>query len=157
MSDATTQPLKPFKAHLNLSFQGLDAACAGKQIRDGLEALEELGFVVETMMFGEPSLFDARDGASEGHSPGPAADAPSRASGTEQVHLPAVLAEAFGVSRSEARRLINQGAVRANRGAGDRFQLKDWDLPASLIDGAVVTLGKDRSKRVDLTALAVSK
>jgi hypothetical protein len=80
MSDATTQPLKPFKAHLNLSFQGLDAACAGKQIRDGLEALEELGFVVETMVFGEPSLFDARDGASEGHSPGPAADAPSGAS-----------------------------------------------------------------------------
>ena len=40
--------------------------------------------------------------------------------GDGAVHLPALLGEAFGLSRSEARRLLEQGGVRAGRRAGGR-------------------------------------
>jgi tyrosyl-tRNA synthetase len=61
------------------------------------------------------------------------------------VHLPAVLAEQFGVSRSEARRLIEQGGVRiGGRPVGaDRL-----DLPASELDGEVLQVGRRRHARL---------
>ena len=44
-----------------------------------------------------------------------------------QVHLPALLAEAFGLSRSEARRLLAQGGVKLDGTDARRVAL---DLPA---------------------------
>ncbi len=64
------------------------------------------------------------------------------------VHLPALLAEHFGVSRSEARRLIEQGGVKlgdATLGSGE------LDVPAERLDGEIVQLGKRRFKRVRLS------
>jgi tyrosyl-tRNA synthetase len=65
--------------------------------------------------------------------------------GGEQVHLPALLAEAFGVSRSEVRRLLSQAGVRLD---GEPLDAGAIDLPAERLDGAVIQLGKRRFKRL---------
>jgi tyrosyl-tRNA synthetase len=61
------------------------------------------------------------------------------------VHLPALLAEAFGVSRSEARRLLGQGGVRLD---GEVLGEDSLDLPAQSLDGKVLQAGKRRHRRV---------
>ncbi|MEK6277931.1 MAG: tyrosine--tRNA ligase [Actinomycetota bacterium] len=61
------------------------------------------------------------------------------------VHLPAVLADQFGISRSEARRLIGQGGVKIDGEVVDADQL---DVPPETLDGAVVQVGKRRHKRL---------
>ncbi|HKP88551.1 MAG TPA: tyrosine--tRNA ligase [Thermoleophilaceae bacterium] len=60
------------------------------------------------------------------------------------VHLPAVLADAFGVSRSEARRLLAQGGVKVG---GEPLPDGELDLPAERLDGQIVQLGRRRFKR----------
>jgi tyrosyl-tRNA synthetase len=64
--------------------------------------------------------------------------------GEDPVHLPALIAEHFGVSRSEARRLLSQGGVKLD---GEQLGPDDVDLPAERLDGAVIQLGKRRFKR----------
>jgi tyrosyl-tRNA synthetase len=61
------------------------------------------------------------------------------------VHLPAVMAEAFGLSRSEARRLLTQGGVRLDGTELDGTRL---DLPAEELDGAVLQVGRRRFKKL---------
>ena len=63
------------------------------------------------------------------------------------VHLPALLAQAFGVSSSEGRRGLAQGAVRLD---GDPVANGRLDLPAEQVDGRVLQLGKRRFARVRL-------
>jgi tyrosyl-tRNA synthetase len=61
------------------------------------------------------------------------------------LHLPALLAEQFGLSRSEARRLIEQGGVRIDGRVVAPDQL---DLPVDGLDGAVLQVGKRRHRRL---------
>ena len=61
------------------------------------------------------------------------------------VHLPALLADAFGVSRSEARRLLDQAGVKLD---GEALGGDELDPPAERLDGAVIQLGKRRHKRL---------
>jgi tyrosyl-tRNA synthetase len=61
------------------------------------------------------------------------------------AHLPAVLAEGFGLSRSEARRLLAGGGVKV---AGEA--LSDLDVDASQLAGRVVQVGKRRFARVEV-------
>ena len=63
----------------------------------------------------------------------------------ETAHLPAVLAEAFSISRSEARRLIGQGGVRVD---GDVLDSGELDVPVSELDGRVIQLGRRQFRRV---------
>jgi tyrosyl-tRNA synthetase len=63
------------------------------------------------------------------------------------VHLPALIAEHFGVSRSEARRLLGQGGVKLD---GEVLSEADLDLPAERLDGAVLQVGKRRFVRFRL-------
>jgi tyrosyl-tRNA synthetase len=65
--------------------------------------------------------------------------------GGEPVHLPALLAEAFGVTRSEARRLLSQAGVKLD---GEALDASVLELPAERLDGAVIQLGKRRFKRL---------
>jgi tyrosyl-tRNA synthetase len=60
-----------------------------------------------------------------------------------QVHLPALIADAFGLSRSEARRLLAQGGVKL-----DGNELDALDLPAEELDGAVLQVGRRRFKKL---------
>jgi tyrosyl-tRNA synthetase len=61
------------------------------------------------------------------------------------VHLPALLARAFGVSTSEARRAIAQGGVKLEGETVDRGSL---DLPEAEIEGKVIQMGRRRFARV---------
>jgi tyrosyl-tRNA synthetase len=61
------------------------------------------------------------------------------------VHLPAVIAEAFGRSRSEARRTLAQGGVRLD---GEVLAGDALDLPAAPLDGRVLQLGKRQFRRL---------
>jgi tyrosyl-tRNA synthetase len=66
------------------------------------------------------------------------------ASGPE-VHLPALLHSAFGVSTSEARRALEQGGVRLD---GERVANGSLDVPVEQVAGKVLQLGKRRFARV---------
>ena len=68
-----------------------------------------------------------------------------RANGGQAVHLPALLAEAFGISRSEGRRMLAQAAVRLD---GEPLDGSALDVPAERLDGAVIQLGRRRFKRL---------
>jgi tyrosyl-tRNA synthetase len=59
------------------------------------------------------------------------------------VHLPEVIADVFGGSRSEARRAIDQGGVRL-----DGTPVAELDLPAEQVDGRVLQVGKRRFRRL---------
>lgn len=61
------------------------------------------------------------------------------------VHLPALLAQAFGISTSEARRSLAQGGVKLDGAVVDGATL---DVPAAAVDGKVLQLGKRRFARV---------
>jgi tyrosyl-tRNA synthetase len=61
----------------------------------------------------------------------------------DPVHVPALLSSAFGMSTSEVRRLIGEGAVRVN---GD--VIGELDLPRESLQGALVQAGKRRYIRL---------
>jgi tyrosyl-tRNA synthetase len=61
------------------------------------------------------------------------------------VHLPALMQELFGLSRSEGRRLLEQGGVRLD---GEPLGAEEQDLPAARLDGAVLQVGKRRFRRL---------
>jgi tyrosyl-tRNA synthetase len=61
----------------------------------------------------------------------------------DPVHLPALLAACFGLSTSEARRLITQGGVRI-----DGRSVTELDLGRDMLDGATLQAGKRRFVRL---------
>jgi tyrosyl-tRNA synthetase len=65
------------------------------------------------------------------------------------VHLPALVAAAFGVSSSEARRSLAQGGVRLD---GERLAPEPLDRPAEELQGRILQLGKRRFARVALSS-----
>jgi tyrosyl-tRNA synthetase len=62
----------------------------------------------------------------------------------DPVHIPALVRDHFGLSSSEARRLLGQGGIRVD---GEQLGEGDLDLPAARLDGAVLQVGKRRHKR----------
>jgi tyrosyl-tRNA synthetase len=62
----------------------------------------------------------------------------------DPVHLPALLAEAFDLSTSEARRLIAQGGVKLD---GDA--VSELDVPRERLAGAILQAGKRRFVRLN--------
>jgi tyrosyl-tRNA synthetase len=61
------------------------------------------------------------------------------------VHLPGVMAEAFGISRSEARRLIDQGGVTLGEAP---LAKGEHDVSAERAEGQVLKVGKRRFRRL---------
>jgi tyrosyl-tRNA synthetase len=59
------------------------------------------------------------------------------------VHLPGLLADAFGVTRSEARRQLSQGGVRL-----DGEPVTEIDVAPEALEGRVLQLGKRRFARL---------
>ena len=63
--------------------------------------------------------------------------------GDGTIHLPHVLRDAFGLSSSEGRRLLEQGGVKL-----EGEPVTDLELPAERLDGAILQVGKRRFKRL---------
>jgi tyrosyl-tRNA synthetase len=61
------------------------------------------------------------------------------------VHLPGVIAALFGLSRAEARRLIDGGAVTL---AEEPLARGQYDVPVERADGQVLRVGKRRFRRL---------
>jgi tyrosyl-tRNA synthetase len=61
------------------------------------------------------------------------------------VHLPAAIADGFGMSRSDARRMLAQGGVRLD---GEPLGADDLDLPRDRLDGAILQVGKRHFRRL---------
>ncbi len=61
------------------------------------------------------------------------------------VHVPALVAEAFGRTRSEARRLLAQGGVKLD---GEALGAEELDVPAERLDGRVLQVGKRGFRRL---------
>ena len=100
-------------------FAGSEAACAAEAAFDRVHIRHDAPEKVEEVSF------SAREG--------------------EPVHLPALLARAFGVSSSEARRLLSQGGVRID---GTPVGGEAFDVSPETVDGRVLQLGKRRFARV---------
>ena len=72
-------------------------------------------------------------------------DVPEHRLEGDPVHLPALLADAFGISRSEARRMLGQGGVRLD---GEPIPGEPLDVAAAGLDGRVLQAGKRRFARL---------
>jgi tyrosyl-tRNA synthetase len=64
------------------------------------------------------------------------------------VHLPALIADAFGRSRSDARRLLAQGGVKLD---GEALGEADVDVAPDRLDGHVLQVGKRHFRRLRLS------
>jgi tyrosyl-tRNA synthetase len=61
------------------------------------------------------------------------------------VHLPALMADAFGISSSEARRLLRQGGVKLD---GETLDADALDFAPPELEGRVLQAGKRRFRRL---------
>jgi tyrosyl-tRNA synthetase len=61
------------------------------------------------------------------------------------VHVPALIADTFGRTRSDARRMLAQGAVKLD---GQTLGAEDLDLAPARLDGAVLQVGKRQFRRL---------
>jgi tyrosyl-tRNA synthetase len=103
---------------LTARYHGEDAAAAAEERFDTLHVRRELPDEIEEFAF---------------------------TSDNGQVHLPALMADAFGLSRSEARRLLAQGGVKLD---GTDLDGSTLDLPAEELDGAVIQVGRRRFQKI---------
>jgi tyrosyl-tRNA synthetase len=71
-----------------------------------------------------------------------------RADGNGLVHMPRLIAGAFGLSSSEGRRLIKQGGVKLD---GEPLAAEPLDLEIDSLDGHVLQVGKRRFCRLRAT------
>jgi tyrosyl-tRNA synthetase len=62
-----------------------------------------------------------------------------------EVHLPQLMAGAFGISSSEARRLLGQGGVKLD---GEPIAAGTLDLEPAALEGRVLQVGKRRFRRL---------
>jgi tyrosyl-tRNA synthetase len=112
---------------------------------DPLAAKLELARYIVARSHGDDAARAAEDHFTrvvrEGHAPDEVPEAALPAG--DPVHLPGVLAESFGLSTSEARRMIAQGGVRI-----DGEPVTDLDVPRATLDGALVQAGKRRFVRL---------
>jgi tyrosyl-tRNA synthetase len=75
--------------------------------------------------------------------------APYAGNDNHKIHMPKVLAQAFGMSSSEARRLIQQGGVKLD---GETVPADAWDIDPAELDGKVLQVGKRRFLRLRSSA-----
>ncbi len=113
---------------------------------DPREAKRQMAYELAAQYHGEEAAAEARERFDTIHIrrelPGEIEEFPFR---TENgpVHLPALMAEAFGLSRSEARRLLAQGGVKL-----DGKDLDELDVAPEDLDGAVLQVGRRRFKKL---------
>ena len=72
-------------------------------------------------------------------------DMPELEISAERRHLPELLSESLGVSRSDVRRMLAQGGVKLN---GEPLPADRLDLEPDGLDGAVLQVGKRQFRRL---------
>ena len=117
--------------------------------RPAVEAKRELGRRLVDRFHGEGSGVAAEDSFDQVHVrkeiPDDIPDAVLEPGEDGTVHMPALIAAAFGVSRGEARRLLAQGGVRVD---GEALDPATLDVPADELTGHVLQVGKRRFARL---------
>jgi tyrosyl-tRNA synthetase len=112
---------------------------------DPLEAKLRLARFIVTRAHGKDAARRAEEHFTrvvrEGRAPEDVAETPVPEE--DPVHLPRLLADQFGMSTSEARRLIAQGGIRL-----DGTVVTDLDLPRSALEGGLLQAGKRRFVRL---------
>ena len=112
---------------------------------DPLDAKLALARWIVTRSHGEEAAIDAEKHFTrvvrEGRAPEDIAE--HRLPDGDPIHLPALLASAFDLSTSEARRLIAQGGVRV-----DGAVASELDIARSALEGVVLQAGKRRFARL---------
>ena len=112
---------------------------------DPMEAKLRLARFIVTRAHGEAAARVAEEHFTrvvrEGQAPGELPELPLPDG--DPVHLPALLAAGFGLTTSEARRMIAQGGVRVNGEV-----VTELDLPRDGLAGALVQAGKRRYARL---------
>jgi tyrosyl-tRNA synthetase len=112
---------------------------------DPMQAKLELARFIVSRAHGEEAAREAEEHFTrvvrEGQAPDDVPEAPLPDG--NPVHLPALIAAAFGLSTSEARRLITQGGVRL-----DGQSVKELDVDRQALEGAVLQAGKRRFVRL---------
>jgi tyrosyl-tRNA synthetase len=115
---------------------------------DPMEAKLRLARFIVARAHGEEAAREAEEHFTrvvrEGQAPDEVPEAPLPEG--DPVHLPAVLASAFGLTTSEARRLIGQGAVRV-----DGEAVNELDISRTTLKNALVQAGKRRFVRLTAT------
>jgi tyrosyl-tRNA synthetase len=116
---------------------------------DRLEAKLELARFVVRRAWGDEAARGAEEHFTRVVREGlPPEDVPERSlPNGDPVHLPALLAEIFGLSTSEARRLIAGGGVKL-----DGESVSELDVPRAQLAGAVLQAGKRRFVRLNEAA-----
>jgi tyrosyl-tRNA synthetase len=111
---------------------------------DPMQAKLELARFIVRRAYGDDAAAAAEEHFTRvvrrGEAPEDVPEAPLPAG--DPVHLPAALAEAFGISTSEGRRLISQGAVEL-----DGEPVRELDVPRDRLAGALMRAGKRRYVR----------
>jgi tyrosyl-tRNA synthetase len=115
---------------------------------DPMEAKLRLARFVVARAHGEDAARQAEEHFTrvvrEGQAPDEVPEAPLPEG--DPVHVPAVLSSAFGLTTSEARRLLSQGAVRV-----DGEPVTELDVPRATLQNALVQAGKRRFVRLTAT------
>ena len=113
---------------------------------DPLTAKLELARFIVTRSHGEVAARSAEAHFTrvvrEGRAPDDVSEVPLPVGG-DPVHLPVVLAATFGLSTSEARRLIGDGAVKI-----DGQVVRELDVPRPRLENSLVQAGKRRFVRL---------
>src|SRR3989442_811839 len=110
-----------------------------------VQAKRELGRRIVARFWGEEAAVEAErhfDRVHKEHLPPEQVEEVTLSGGDlsdGKAHLPAVIAEHFGTSRSEARRLLGQGGAKLN---GEPLGADDLDLDLSRLDGALLQVGR---------------
>lgn len=112
------------------------------------DAKRELARGIVSWLHGEEAAKRAQEAFDrvvvEGREPEQIEEATFAGDGTP-VHVPALISEVFSMSRSDARRMIDQGAVSVQDrplGSGE------YDLQGADLDGKVLKVGKRRFRRL---------
>lgn len=118
-----------------------------------VEAKRELGRRIVARFHGEPAPQQAEarfDRLHKDHRP-PEEIEEARVGGelisNGTVHVPALVAKHFGTSRSEARRLLEQGGIRLD---GEPLGSDALDLDVGRLEGAVLQVGKRQFRRISV-------
>jgi tyrosyl-tRNA synthetase len=122
---------------------GVDAPPAGTSPRDRKRALAR---AIVTRFHGGDAARAAEERFDRVHVRHEAPDdMPELEISADRRHLPELLAESLGVSRSDVRRMLQQGGVKLN---GEPLPADRLDLEPDGLDGAVLQVGKRHFRRL---------